>query len=207
MKASIFMTALAALALNTQTVFADNVASFNVGITDVVVHTTAQKVLSINLDQIKKDETVRILIENDENTVIYDETLIGANVYARHYDLSSLANGEYNLVVEKANIKVIQHLRMHRKGINIAETPNKVIFRPAISQTGDLLKLQMTLDQPGKIKVAIVDSEMNTVFTEKYRLVATLGKVYNLTELPEGTYTLLVTTPDGQYTQSVVVAH
>ncbi len=207
MKATIILTAIVALALNTQTVTADNVATFSIGTSEVRMQTTQSKLLNINVGNTQKDEVVHIQIQNDANEVIFSDCFIGANLYARRYNMDELAIGEYNVIIEKDAVKAIHSIRIHRKGISVGEKANRLVFKPIIEQEGDLLKLQVTLDEPEQIKVSFINTDNSVIFTQKYRNVDTFTKTYNLAEMPAGTYTVKIEMPDNTATQSITVKH
>jgi hypothetical protein len=75
----------------------------------------------------------------------------------------------------------------------------------AVIQNGPVLKVLYKGTKPCNVKISILDSNMQRVFSESLRQTEGFARPYNMEQLPEGKYVVEVTDDSGASRQSVVI--
>jgi hypothetical protein len=75
----------------------------------------------------------------------------------------------------------------------------------AVIQNGPVLKVFYKGTKPCNVKISILDSNMQRVFSESLRQTAGFARPYNMEQLPQGEYVVEVTDDSGASRQTVVI--
>jgi hypothetical protein len=75
----------------------------------------------------------------------------------------------------------------------------------SVIQNGPVLKVLYKGTKPCNVKVSILDSNMQRVFSESLRQTEGFARPYNIEQLPKGEYIVEVTDDSGATRQSVVI--
>jgi predicted phage tail protein len=124
-------------------------------------------------------------------------TLINENIRtSTRYNLKNVPEGKYILQLEDDQKIRIQYLQvsndmMFSTGISTVYKPHTIINANHIDMN------LMTQGQPAE--VSILDAESKAVFTEKITNEVSVTRRYNISQLPEGEYTMVVKMSDQQF--------
>lgn len=81
-----------------------------------------------------------------------------------------------------------------------ADAPTSLTVVPAASQ---VYKVYYKTNETGKVKVSIINSRNELVFSEVMSNVASFVRPYNFSELPEGEYTIVLEDKNGKQVEKV----
>jgi hypothetical protein len=195
-KLSISALAFAAL-FSVSTLTADNITNtYNLAGTPVSITSRDQSVV-VYFNSKDASETVNVNIISDNGDLVLKETIAGS----KRYNVSKLERGNYTLTLTKKDAKTVQPFQVTEGGVVIEEKQKKAYFTPAIFQKDASLQVNALTGQYTNITVMIQDASGKTVFEDKNYVVFRLHKAYNISELPEGDYRVVVQAGEETYSQ------
>jgi hypothetical protein len=117
-------------------------------------------------------------------------TLINENIrYSTRYNLKNVPDGSYLLQLEDDQKIRIQHLQVTHE--LLYSTGISTIYKPHLVIASD--HIDMNLMTQGQVAdVSILDAEAKVVFSEKINNEVSVTRRYNINQLPEGEYSLMV---------------
>ena len=145
-----------------------------------------------------KSPKLEVSIQSTDGT-----TLVSENIRtSTRYNLKNVPEGKYILQLEDNQRIRIQHLQVSNDmlfsmGITIIYKPHTTIDANHIDMN------LMTQGQPAE--VSIFDSESKIIYTEKITNEVSVTRRYNISQLPEGEYTMIVKMSDQQFTKPFTI--
>ena len=158
------------------------------------------KAVTIILNNIQND-VVKVTLENNDGTILFDESVSKTAYYSKKLNLSQLETGSYRIIVRKKLDKTIQPFELTSEGVQLNESERKVKFLPFVSQKGYTVNVNCLTSNYTNIFVKIYDNTGKLVFEDANYMVFQLHKTFNLSQLAEGTYIMEVVAGDeSEYT-------
>ncbi len=117
-------------------------------------------------------EKVRVTIYNDEDQAVFSEELKSQSGFVRPYNLASLPEGEYRVVMQGESEKREESVSNMKEYAR----PLAGVIKPNANQ------LVVTLfSKEGKdLNVTLLDDQQNVLFSEKYTVEGQASKLFNL---------------------------
>lgn len=160
----------------------------------------SEKKVSLVLKNLKTPTTIRL--ESVLEGVLLEEEITNTE-YARVLNLNELSTGEYKLVVNTGVRETEQPLSITRTGLSLNINDRKLFFAPVVRLTGQLLDVSLLNNQLTTLKLKIEDAEGLLVFEDEVRNVVKVEKRYNLSKLPVGEYTVVLSVGDKSYVKTI----
>jgi len=143
--------------------------------------------VSISFENWKQtDLSIKIMME--DNTIIFHDRLDTKKSDGIKYNLKNLESGKYSIVLEDEAKRVEETIILFDG--KLVEKEAKVIYKPLIENMGDKIKVNF-LSYSGEAVVSIYN-EYGTVYHEKFINASPLNKLFNISDLNPGTYTMMV---------------
>jgi hypothetical protein len=159
-----------------------------------------EKKVSLILKNLHTTTTIRL--ESARQGILLEEEVNNAE-YARVLNLNELEDGDYKLSVITGVRETEQPLAITRTGLSLNATERKEYFAPVIKLNGQLLDLIVLNNRLTTLKLKIEDIDGNLVYDSEVRNVVKLEKRYNLSQLPAGEYTVVLSVGDKTYTKTI----
>lgn len=167
---------------------------------EVLIKVGQHQNLTVHIEQITHQTEVLLLNAAEES--MYSESVEkGQRTYDKTFDLSSLESGNYTLSVRTGNQEVRQPFSLKEHLVTLDHKKRFEVFLPQINITQESIDLNLLNRRLATVKVSILDSRGDLVFEDLVPNVLSVQKRYNLRHLNNGSYTLVVRTPDRVFYQ------
>jgi len=160
----------------------------------------SEKKVSLVLKNLKTPTTIRL--ESALEGVLLEEEITNTE-YELVLNLNELSTGDYKLVVNTGVRETEQPLSITRTGLSLNINDRKLFFAPVIKTAGQLLDVSLLNNQLTTLKLKIEDAEGLLVFEDEVRNVVKVEKRYNLSKLPVGEYTVVLSVGDKSYIKTI----
>lgn len=172
----------------------------------VSIHSVVgKKSFDLSLNGLNTQQSTTISIEDaNTGTVLHKEAISGKSTFARRYHLDNLSNGLYYIVVADAQTVTTQTIEIGNAFITVRMDDRKVTFAPSISVSGK--KVALFLMQTNNMAHISIENELNEVlYKGTFNNVTSLNKMFDLTQVGAGTYTIRVETAAAKFVETVVI--
>jgi hypothetical protein len=146
-----------------------------------------------------------LTVRDQTGALIFSEVYRDITVFAKKIDLANLPEGSYSLEVEGPQKIHVYGVRLSADQLLIEGGKPKVIYKPAFVQRGNFMDITMLLlDEPSAtVKIFAPDGEL--LKTQVFENTKSLQKRYDLSQLPPGTYSFVVSAGEKTFTQYLTV--
>ena len=167
---------------------------------NVLIEVRQKEQLTVHIEHITHLTEVHLLNATEE--LMYSESVKkGQHSYDKTFDLSSLESGNYTLSVRTGNQEVRQPFSLKEHLVTLDHKKRFEVFLPQINITSESIDLNLLNRRLATVKVSILDSRGDLVFEDLVPNVLSVQKRYNLRHLNNGSYTLVVRTPERVFYQ------
>ena len=160
----------------------------------------SEKKVSLVLKNLRTPTTIRL--ESALEGVLLEEEITNAE-YARVLNLNELSTGNYKLVVSTGVRETEQPISITRTGLSLNIGDRKEFFAPVVRMNGSLLDVSLLNSNLTTLKLRIEDAEGILVYEDEARNVVKVEKRYNLSKLPVGEYTVVLSVGDKSYVKTI----
>ena len=160
----------------------------------------SEKKVSLVLKNLRTPTTIRL--ESAVEGVLLEEEITNAE-YARVLNLNELSTGNYKLVVSTGVRETEQPISITRTGLSLNIGDRKEFFAPVVRMNGSLLDVSLLNSNLTTLKLRIEDAEGILVYEDEARNVVKVEKRYNLSKLPVGEYTVVLSVGDKSYVKTI----
>ena len=161
---------------------------------DITIGNTTESIF-VNWNNLNQ-QTIHVKIVTANQEVVIDETVKNQTELMKQYNVSTLENGSYNLVITKKNSRITQPFSIENGQLKLSENDKKVKYLPVFTQKNNQFDVNVFLGYVGTITVNVFDEDQHTVFTQAYTDVSFLHKRFSLNNTAEGVYKIAVTAGD-----------
>jgi len=148
----------------------------------------------------------QLSIKNDSGMVLYKEIIQKTGIYTKGFDLTTLPNGDYVFELDSdVEIKTIP-FTVESSNVIFKKDMEKSIFKPLTRVKGDLVFVsQLSLKkEPLKIDIYFENSNSSELMlSETIKDITKIERVYKLTGLKNGNYTLVFNTEGREFTKQI----
>ena len=143
------------------------------------------------------DDNYRIAIKDDGGNLIYRSARINSSsLFQRLIDLSTLADGEYSVIVEGAGDSEISKFNVkNSRLVNSAEVAVKSNVSFSL-RNNDLLYVTHLNPSKNSAWININDERGNSIYSTSLPNTEVYSALYKVSELPKGTYVVSVSSDD-----------
>ena len=176
----------------------------------------AQKAHFVNIDAVPLEKKVSVVfsegmrdgtinIYDQAGSIVWSENLEVSDLKGKVFDLKSLPNGDYEIVVSAENKELVQPFSIGFNSIALDATAKKAFFTPSFKVVDNKVDLTFLNSKIGNVDVSIIDASGNIVYEEAHKNILQLQKRYQLSNLNDGSYTMVVKTPQKAYYQRITL--
>ena len=122
-------------------------------------------------------------------------------VHKKNYDFSKLEDGKYYLKVSVGNESHESEFEVNRGNLNLLG--EKKIVEPYFSFNNNELKMTYLNFSKEKAKMYVYDVYGNELYSKKFNNEFNIQHGLNLSRLPQGTYSVLLSTDGNSYNYDV----
>lgn len=158
-----------------------------------------EKKVSLVLKNLKAPATVRL--ESTRGILLEEE--VTKEEYAKVFNLNELEDGNYKLVILTGVRETEQPIAITRTGLSMNINERQEFFTPTLRMHDQLLDLSMLNNHLTSFTLQLEDAEGNLVFEDVVRNVVKVEKRYNLSQLPDGEYTVIMKVGEKFYTKTI----
>lgn len=170
---------------------------------DVYINQTGtEKKISLELNKIQPGTQIRIRQIN--GPVLLKEVTVDT-YYAKVFNLSKLAPGEYEMVIQTETRDIVQPITVTREDLHIDQNARKTYFAPVIRFEDSTLDVSYFRGAITSVTVTIYDLRGNVVFEEDFDHMIKMERRYDLEDLPKGKYSVRVFTDYRNYNKDIVI--
>jgi len=157
-----------------------------------VSKTAESKKIVLRLENMFADK-VNCAIYSEQGALIFTDEIYTANNTSKKYDLNQLPAGEY--VIEITDLMKVERLKINVTATNVefAETQADITYKPTVWINEDAIVDFNLLALGNTVNVAIKSENGDEIYTKRFANETSIGSRLNLSELPTGTYTMIVT--------------
>jgi hypothetical protein len=152
-----------------------------------------ERKLILNIPRIADYAEIRLT--GPDGAVVYQEK-VNQGRYSRAFNLEEMAPGAYTASIALNGKEVAQPFILLENTIDLDPGQCSILQLPQIKMEADAVELRVANQQVASVRVAIVSQEGELVFEDVVPATIALQRRYNLSRLPQGTYTFAVHTPE-----------
>ncbi len=157
----------------------------------------------VNLEVVSGGSTVNMQIVDDENVVLFDETV--ENSFLKTLNLENLPIGAYTLIVTTPTRIYQQPLQVKEKTVEVNTSHRKEYFLPVVRMQKNHVDVSVLNQTLGNVEVAILDENGDELFTETFRNQLKVERRYDVSNLEKGTYIVRMKTPAKTIYEELIV--
>ena len=114
--------------------------------------------------------------------------------FGRMYNLENLPEGTYTVLIENDRKVIMQPIEIQRRFLSIYDSEQKEILKPAILIANDFITINMLHFEKEAIIFNLKDHQEQVLYTDNFKSYGSLNKQLNISNLPQGTYELIIQT-------------
>lgn len=168
------------------------------------VKNTGNKTFVLSMQQ-PLHQKAEFRIEDESGLVLFSETIAAGQKLSKKYNLSNLPAGAYTLSLEDDLAVRIQPVVLSASAITFKATDRKEIFKPVIRFNNGRVDFSILHMNDSSVEVGITDAEGNALFKESLNESGAIQRRYNLSNLPDGDYTVAVKVEGNAFYKTVSI--
>lgn len=166
------------------------------------LNVTKGKDKSVVLTLAATSKGAKVKLADAESNIMYSQKISEGN-FAKKYNLKNLDNGTYFLTVEE-NLKEYSYtIKISDDEVKLAKVGEQV--KPFFRKTSDMIYMNYLNLGKDDLSIKIYDLDNRVVFTEKISEKIIVEKAFNFKDAHDGVYTVVVDSPNGNFTETLVV--
>ena len=162
-----------------------------------------EKVFIVSMTEFKNE--VEITIVNAQGEEVYNSSYNNERYTSKAFDVKALPTGNYTLSVKDELREKVAPFIITKDVVEYDVENTTVIFKPTIQQIGEKVHINAIMKNASDVSVVVSNDRNEDVYTATYEGNTSFGKVLNLSELPNGFYTVKLSMNDELYTQKVTI--
>ncbi len=147
-----------------------------------------------------------ISLKDLKGEVLYTENLTRGDQYRKLFDLNALPEGEYILQIEDGTRIKTWPLEITRAGLKLQKAGNTDFYKPQIiSREVNKVGISLLNAEKQYVQMSIFDNNSNLLFNESLSNELIIQKMYDLSQLPAGSYNVSVRIAGKKFNEIVEV--
>lgn len=160
--------------------------------TGLVLIATGPKEMVLKMDAPLRVAT-KLEITDSRGVVIYSDNLPAKATLARQFKLEQFATGNYELVITDELFETIYSFKVTANGIKIDTSDVRQTAFPVLSIQENTATLNYLNNEKLAVQVKIIDEAGSTIYTDEIRTRGVVMRTYDLSNLKESDYHMVVT--------------
>ncbi|MFK7937052.1 MAG: hypothetical protein AB8G22_26295 [Saprospiraceae bacterium] len=151
-------------------------------------------------------QTFNVSIQNQEGEQMHKEEVSNDIGFAKMYNLTDLAEGNYAFRIECADRVLLRPFAIRKKRIVLNADDYVQQLKPIVNVHARMVEVSADLNQyENNLAVTVMDARNNVVYEDKLQRPERTTKRYNLMGLQNGTYTLKIMIEDNLFYETIVL--
>ena len=159
--------------------------------------------IEVRLQGIAKGE--RLFIKSFAGELIFNKRFGLTESFEKKFNLEGMNNGVYFVEVESENMFQITPILKNDTGIQMLEKAALSFFKPQFLQNGDLFKISLMNSNERPVSIAIYTESGTQISKEEGLTDLVIKKDFDISNLPRGIYTAVVTNGRRNFTEDFKV--
>ena len=174
------------------------VATIGYANTDTKNFTANAKRVKLEFSSVKKGHSVQII--DEKGIVIYFEKIQITGDFSKTFDLTALENGTFTAELDKDFEIIVKPFTVKNGTVTFLSESEKTIFKPIIRVDDNKVFLSKYNFENDKLDIKIY-FENNLIHTETLEGKNSLNRIYSLSKVEKGSYTVSVNANDRSYSK------
>jgi len=158
-----------------------------------------EKTITVNFED-SQSEDIMVSIVDDYGYELHNDKIKAHSLKARKYDLKHLPYGKYTVKIESERRIIYDSFELDKNESSLIE--QKIIYKPIITFTDNKCYLNL-MSQDQEVNLSIFDTNYETLYSEDITKQPTIRKIFDLKELPNGSYTFSVKFRDHSFYKTI----
>ena len=155
----------------------------------VKINSVSAKLVNLTLNNF--DKAIKFSIKDNEGLVLYSETF-EKEVFSKKFNLATLPVGNYYFEIDSyTKIKTIP-VYVDAVKVILNENNSTVYFKPMVRLSNNTVLISKLSLNNAPLKVVMYDQNFNVIYMDEISGSKNLEKKLDVSELPQGTYNLLL---------------
>ena len=159
---------------------------------DLTLIATGPKEMVLKMEAPLRTATHLEIIDAD-GAVLYSDRMKANTTVAKQFMLEQFKEGQYELVLTDELFETTYTFQVTATGIQINTSDVTQVSMPVVTVKGSIANLNFMNKDKVAVKVDIIDRSGETVYTENIPAKGVVMRTYNLSELKENDYRMVVT--------------
>ena len=159
--------------------------------------------LVIQLNQ-WNDQKSWVTLRDEEGVALFSDRVDDED-YQKLLNLEKLPIGNYELIIRGNSSVLAQPFKIEKQGVSINPSDRQEIASIATRQTGDRIVLSLKTSTKAPVRVSFFDSSGESFFVDTFNLDLKGDRVYNLSQLFTGDYSIHVSTSNHTFNRTFSV--
>ncbi|MDH3710063.1 MAG: hypothetical protein OER04_09260 [Cyclobacteriaceae bacterium] len=163
----------------------------------VVMEITGSSTFKLVMEEVPQG--LQIQLKDRSGYLLHEESVDRYGTFAKQFDLENLPDGQYNLELDYGTSLKVYALTIRKGKIFNQQSDNVEFFKPVVRH--DDLKLAVTQFSPqsAELKIILYDADQNILVEDVLEGSMSLGRRYDLTQLPSGEYRIYLASEGRSY--------
>ena len=166
------------------------------------------KTTSLTLSNVKAGDLLSI-IDNNE-VVLYKETIQQDGIYKKGFDLSTFPNGSYVFELNKAVEIRTMPFTINNNTVNFDKNAEKTIYKPITRVQDNTVFISRLSLEKKTLSIEIYFnsdnlsySQSDLIYSEKIKNTENINRVFKLADFNKGTYRIIFNTDGKVFTEEI----
>ncbi|MGS2740096.1 DUF3244 domain-containing protein [Sinomicrobium sp. M5D2P17] len=159
------------------------------------------KTVSFVVNNVQKSVGLSLIDKN--NRVLYAENIEIDGEYKRTYNFDRLPEGQYFLEVESATKVKRYPIIVDAHSAKLYYNENNEMYKPIVSVRNKMVYVNLLSLDKSPLHVEVYDANSNLLYQETLKGSYELGKMYDFSNVNNGTYTLVMTHKNKTFVEKV----
>lgn len=161
--------------------------------TDIVITGAGPNALVLKMSETLNNE-LDLVIKDRYGVVLHSENFTSGSQVAKKFDLSSLPDGDFFLVLANSIMETTYSFSIEGTQVVVDTDATKRSYKPIVTMDAGLVSVAYINLDNKKVKVTLLDELNNEVYTDILKGDGKLERSYDFSQLPYRDYQLVVTT-------------
>lgn len=162
------------------------------------------KTVSFVVNNVQKSVGLSLIDKN--NRVLYAENIEVDGEYKRTYNFDRLPEGQYFLEVESATKVKRYPIVVDAYSAKLYYEANNEMYKPIVSVRKSMVYVNLLSLDKAPLHIEVYDADSNLLYQETLKGAYELGKMYDFSNVNNGTYTLIMTHKNKTFTEKIKTA-
>lgn len=169
-----------------------NLAAANNYIPVLKVETGIAKKFYLALENVSVETSIRIV--DVEGFTLVEESAAANETFEKVFNLENLKSGRYTLIIKSSYKETVQPITVTGRHLIVDESKRQEYFPAIINTVGESVNLSLLNPTKSQVTFSILNNAGDVLYRDVLKDMVTIEKIYDLSQMSEGRYTIRVNT-------------